>query len=317
MRGMMCVAGLFLAEILMFFINNKTELNTRLLKRIVVFTFSVLKTYLPAIILSGAFLAWHYYKTGWIGYHKDMPWYTLFQPVGIKGAIWNVFILGWRLIDFGRIFIWLTATFCLWHFYKYRPAVPGKLKILLIFLISLFISLSHAAILHKNLSAHRYFLPVYLLFSLLVTYYLFEVINSKLTRKVIFYLMFIGLLSGNFWIYPDNISKGWDSSLAYLPYLPLRERMMNYMEKEGIPIAATGTLFPNLSLLKYIDLSERDEAFADLDMTTNRFIFYSNVYNGFTSEQLFQLKNQWRQLKEFKFMRVKIILFASPEFERK
>jgi hypothetical protein len=316
MRGMMCVAGLFLAEILMFFINNKIPLNTRWFRKMVVFTFSVLKTYLPAIILAGFFLVWHYYKTGWIGYHKDMPWYPLFQTVGIKGAIWNVFILGWRLIDFGRVFIWLTAIYCLWHFYKYRPAVPDNLKIILIILISVFISLSYAAILHKNLSAHRYFLPIYLLFSLFVTYYLFEVINSKLIKKVIFYFMFIGMLSGNFWIYPDNISKGWDSSLAYLPYLPLRERMMNYMKEEGIPISATGTLFPNLSQLKYIDLSESDDAFAELDLATNRFVFYSNVYNDITSEQLSQLKHHWRQLKEYKFMRVKIILYASPEFEQ-
>jgi hypothetical protein len=313
MRGMMCVAGLFIAEIIMFCINDKIALNTKWFKKAVVFTFSSLKTYLPAIILAGAFLGWHYYKTGWIGYHKDMPWYPLFQPVGIKGAIWNSFILGWRLIDFGRVFVWLTAFYCLWHMYKYRPVVPEKLKIILIILISIFISLSHAAILHKNLSGHRYFLPIYILFSLLVTYYLFEVINSKPVKKIIFYLMLTGMLSGNFWIYPDNISKGWDSSLAYLPYLPLRERMMKYMEEEGIPVGSTGSLFPNLSRLKYIDLSESDEAFTELDLTTNRFVFYSNIYNNITREQLFQLKNHWRKLKEYKFMGVKIILYASPE----
>ena len=124
--------------------------------------------------------------------------------------------------------------------------------------------------------------------------------------------MLTGMLSGNFWIYPDNIAKGWDGTLAYLPYFPLRGKMMNYMEKEGIAITETGTLFPNLSRLRYIDLNESEDAFAELDLKTNHFVFYSNIYNDFPVEQLSELKNHWRMLKEYKFMGVKIILYASP-----
>jgi hypothetical protein len=127
-----------------------------------------------------------------------------------------------------------------------------------------------------------------------------------------FFIMLTGMLSGNFWIYPDNIDKGWDASLAYLPYFPLRERMMNYIDKERIAINETGTLFPNLSRLKYIDLSEREDAFAELDLKTNHYVFYSNVFNGFPAAQLSELKNSWKKLKEFRFMGVRIILFGSP-----
>jgi hypothetical protein len=312
MRGMMCIAGLFLAEMLLYISHEKIELSTVWLKKTFLFAFRAIKAYLPAIILAFTFLAWHYYKTGWIGYHKEMPWYTLFQRVGFKGAIWNTFILGWRLIDFGRIFVWLTGMFCLWHFFRNRPVLPGKLKTILIILLSMLIALCHAAILHRNLSAHRYFLPIYLLISLLVTYYLFEVIHSRFWKKAAFYIMFAGMLSGNFLIYPDNVDKGWDSSLAYLPYFSLRERMMNYMDKEGIAINETGTLFPNLSKLKYIDLSDKDDAFAELDLKTNRYVFYSNIYNGFPAAQLYELKSYWRKLKEYRFMGVKIILYCSP-----
>jgi hypothetical protein len=312
MRGMMCVAGLFLADVIINFVVNHSVTAPYTGKKFIREILRILKLYIPAMALAVSFFLWHYYKTGWIGYHKDMPWYSLFEPVGFKGAIFNTFILGWRLIDFGRLFIWLAGAFCLWHYIKKRPAVPGFLKSVIIVLICIFLSLSHAVILHKNLSGHRYLLPIYLLTATAVTFYLFEVINSGFRKKAVFYLILAGMLSGNFWIYPDRIAKGWDSTLAYLPYFPLREKMMNYMEKESIPISLTGTLFPNAGRLKYIDLSGREDSFAELDLKSNRFVFYSNVYNGFSDNELSELKNNWKQVKVYRFLMVKIILYASP-----
>ena len=312
MRGMMCVAGLFLSEASICIFMNRAEYRPFTVKKVFHELVRIVKPYLPAIIIALCFFAWHYYKTGWIGYHKNMPWYPLFEPAGIKGAIRNIFILGWRLIDFGRLFIWLTGAYCLWHYYTKRPQVPAFFKKIMIILICIFLSLSHAFILHKNLSGHRYILPVYILFAILVTYYLFEVINSGIIKKVIFYIMLAGMLSGNFWIYPDHIAKGWDCTLAYLPYFPLRDKMMNWMEKEGIPLTQTGTLFPNSGRLENIDLSGRDDSFAEFNLDTNRFVFYSNVYNGFSDKELYDFKTRWKKLKEYRFLMVKIILYAAP-----
>ena len=128
MRGMMCVAGLFLAEIIIYLTSEKVAFNSMWVKKTVFFTFRSLKVSLPSIIIAGIFFAWHYYKTGWIGYNKDMPWYTLFQPVDFKGAIRNTFIFGWRLLDFGRIFVWGTGVFCLWHFIKKNQLLRKDLK---------------------------------------------------------------------------------------------------------------------------------------------------------------------------------------------
>ncbi|MCX6253728.1 MAG: hypothetical protein NTV31_04535, partial [Bacteroidia bacterium] len=101
-------------------------------------------------------------------------------------------------------------------------------------------------------------------------------------------------------------------TLAYLPYFPLRAKMMNYMKKEGIALNETGTLFPNSGQLEYIDLSGREDLFAESDLKTNHYIFYSNIYNGFSDNELSELKNNWKQIKAFRFLTVKIILYASP-----
>lgn len=313
MRGMMCVAGLFLSEAGITLFMNRPEFRPLSIKKIFDELVRILKPSLPSIIIALCFFAWHYYKTGWIGYHKNMPWYPLFEPAGIKGSIRNIFILGWRLIDFGRLFIWLTGAYCLWHYNRERPELPAFFKKILIILISVFLTLSYTFILHKGLTGHRYILPVYILFAILVTYYLFEVTNSGIIKKAFFYIMLAGILSGNFWIYPDNIAKGWDSTLAYLPYFPLRDKMMNWMEKEDIPLSLTGTYFPNYGRLEYIDLSGKDDSFAEFNLDTNRFVFYSNVFNEFSDKELYDLKTRWKKLKEYRFLMVKIILYGAPD----
>ncbi|MGC1392383.1 MAG: hypothetical protein WA816_15210 [Bacteroidales bacterium] len=313
MRGMMCVAGFYLAEVAIPFFNDNFIHDKQWLKKSFLNTINSAKLYLPSIIIAGAFFSWHFYKTGWIGYHKDMPWYPLFEIVDLKGAIRNILILGWRLIDFGRVFIWIAGLFCVWHFYKNRPVIPETLKSILVVLVCISVSLFHAVIFHNNLSGHRYLLPVYLLISVAVTQYIFSINFPWFLKRAVFIILFTGLLSGNFWIYPDRIAKGWDSTLAYLPYFALREEMMNYMVKENIPIDETGTLFPNSGQIDYIDLSGRKDSFAELDLKTNSYVFYSNIYNGFSDYELSELKNNWKELKNIRFLMVKVILYESPD----
>ena len=311
-RGMMVVAGLFVSQMVFnfFFEKNIQETNRwrSAAKRIP----HIMVSYLPAIAVAFTFLGWHYLKTGWIGYHKDMPWYEFFEQAGVKGAFRNLFILGWRLADFGRVFIWLTGAVCLRHYIQNRPELTLDIKYVSVILVFVSMVLFQAVILHKNLSGHRYLLPVYILFSLLVSGYLFNSEIPAVMKKAAAWLMIIGLLTGNLWIYPDQISKGWDSTLAYLPYFPLREKMIKYMEEEHIPVSETGTLFPNEGRLDYIDLSGRQDSFAALDLTKNRYVFYSNVFNGFSDDQLSELKNNWVILKSYKRMGVKIILYRTP-----
>lgn len=72
------------------------------------------------------------------------------------------------------------------------------------------------------------------------------------------------LLSGNFWVYPDPIAKGWDASLAYLPYQQMRREMNCFIDAEGIDYAETATSFPSNIALKYLDLSDDARSFATI-----------------------------------------------------
>jgi hypothetical protein len=314
MRGMMCVAALFVTGVILEMIRSKTENGKLIPPDVTAILRKMIIPYLPSILIAAAFFLWHFYKTGWIAYHANMPWAEFFQRPGLKGALFNVFILGWRLADFGRLFVWLSGTVCLWHYLAKRPLIPASLKLTLSLFCVLLVFFGSTLILHKNLSGHRYLMPVYLMFTISVLIYLFTVADNSLPKKMMAAIMIAGLISGNFWVYPDRVAKGWDSTLAYLPYFPLRQKMMNSMKLQGINVTETGTGFPNEDKFDYIALNGNSNSFAPRDLRTNRYILWSNVYNDFTDDEL-NLLNKWQKIKELRSVQVKMILFKNPELK--
>ena len=145
--------------------------------------------------------------------------------------------------------------------------------------------------------------------SMIFLYILFETgIEKKLTRWI-YFISLAGLLSGNFWIYPDQIAKGWDSTLAHLPYYKIRAEMIRYIEKEKIPINQVGTEFPNTATFENIDLNGSNIFFPEKDLQIQPYIFYSNIFNDFSDQELNDLKTNWLVIKEIKRCGVKGILY--------
>jgi hypothetical protein len=314
MRGMMCVAAFGIAQLADCFLQKKNkEVNLIASFKILIHKLpNMILVYLPAIILTSLFLGWHYMKTGWIGYHTGMPWYPLFEKVDFMGALYNVGILCWRMIDFGRLFVWIAAVFCLVHFLNHKPKLNNTFQSLIILFVCIFLVLSYAVVFHKNLSGHRYLLPAYYSFALIVFYYVFHFVNIRWGKTFIIIILF-GLLSGNFWVYPDTIAKGWDSTLAYLPYPSLRNKMMEYMQQKGIKLSETGTAFPNHGKLRYLEISENTDSFDTLNLSTNKYVFYSNVFNDFSDEELKELSQTWKKIMEYQCIQVRVTLYKKPE----
>lgn len=304
MRGMMTALALLVIDLI---INIKYEDLKSTFKKLV----SRSLIYFPALVLFLAFNIYHYKSKGWIGYHTDSPWASSFEIVGLKGFLYNSGILIWRLIDFGRVFLWITGLII---FFRYINSLKQdrKLRILLLVFISVTICLSLSLLLYKNLNGHRYLLPVYLSFSLIVIYLIFEKLKSDKIKYIVFSLLLIGILSGNLWIYPDKISKGWDSTLAHLSYYPLRKQMQNYLQKQGISIEDVGSAFPNLAEQRYLELNNDIRKHPEKNLNQDKYILYSNVYNDFTDEEIDRLASEFVILKEYRQGRIKLILYKKP-----
>lgn len=320
MRGMMIVAGLFVFDFLYdaislhcseYRMKRKFNLNFLLmlgLRKVVL--------YLPAGVMALTFLVWHYQQTGWIGYHADSSWAPSFAKVGLLGFGKNIVILVWRLLDFGRIFVWVVILGTMIYSVKnfatiYISKIRFNMKWHHLHYLGfvLFLFLTPSLLLHKYLSAHRYLLPIMVWLNVYAYFLIVTALNDTKWQKIASSIVVLGLLMGNFWIYPKTISQGWDSTLAHLPHYELRDKVLNYLEKENIALDRVGTAFPEIGALKYKDLSEREDGMVAKDLTEQEYIYYSNIMNEFTDEEIIALEKEWDRLVKWDKRGVTAIIY--------
>lgn len=304
MRGMMLVFAVFLFD-------NVLHQKRLQPPQCLIDIFKRTLPYLPAGFMAISFLSYHYYAKGWIGYHPDSPWAESFGAVGITGFFRNGAIAAWRLIDFGRLALWLVFLLSI---LKIRKLWQQKhFRILLALFVILSICLIPSMLLHQSLTAHRYFLPMILVFAVLACYSFFSILQSASKKRLLSVFLILALLAGNLIVYPDHIAQGWDASLAHLPYYKLRKDMLLYMKENDIAIEQTGSDFPNLSPLKYIDLKDDTRNFKRYNLSEDKYIFYSNVYNNFSNQELKKLQNDWLVVKTFQQCGIRLSLYKAPD----
>jgi hypothetical protein len=233
--------------------------------------------YLPGFLVFLLFSYHHYIQKGWILSHQDSPWKDTKVIVDGYGLLFNMALLCWRLIDFGKIMIWIVLLFLLIKLKK-QFLIRKESKSLLFLLICLLIFVHIDLIWANNLLAHRYFMPFNIILTLLCATILFSDLVSNKLKHTATFLMFISLISGSFWIYPNKIAKGWDATLSHLPYYDLRHQAIEYLVKKQINFKEVDSFFPNVASLNQIDLNGDQRNFDNYDGKSN-YVFYSNIYN--------------------------------------
>lgn len=303
MRAMMAAFAILLIDI---FLNTKYETYNDLFKKLVRKSFA----YIPALLIFTAYSVYHYSVKSWIAYHDESPWQENFKITDFPGLLRNTAILGWRILDFGRIFLWSVAFFIIIKHRKKIFADKNSQQIIIIFIIT-FISLTVSFLAYKSLNGHRYIMPFLLIFALFTSYLIFNFIENEKRKYFLFGLVFAGLILGNFWIYPEKIAQGWDSSLAQLNYFGLRKKMITYMNQNNIKIEETTSSFPNTAQIKYLELNNDTTSFKIKDSKTDKYIFYSNINNDFSDSEIDKFNKTYILLKEYKSMGVFVKLFKN------
>lgn len=292
LRGMILTVPLFLFDVFLTF-NLKSSLKTKI--------GSLINTgiaYIPAALVFVFFSWFHYQLKGWIGYHENSPWAVFFEKVGAKGMLKNTAIFGWRILDFGRVFVWLAALITLVYIKINKIKITKEAKKLGVLFGLLILFLSIPAILYYDLKGHRYFMPIYFSFSLLALYLLLELMQTKAFKKVLLIGMIFGLLSGSFWVYPEGIAQGWDSTFGHYPYYKLRDNMIQFLDENEIDKTKVGYDFPGAYPQKYLDLSSENWSFPEVDFNSQDYILYSNAVNDFTDLELQNLTRNWDLIHE-------------------
>lgn len=275
----------------------------------------VILQYIPAFVIYLAYLIYHYITTGWNFKHDASAWAGCFEIVDFTGFLRNIVIVIWRLVDFGRLFFWICGLYFLILFLKKKFQSDESIKMLIILtILALAVNLP-TMLIYKVLAGHRYLMIVSILLTITVSYILFEKNHNKKLIPYIYLLLLSGLISGYFWIYPDKVAKGWDATIAHMPYYHLRTKMIDYIDTEGIPFNEVGSEVPNITEHKFVDLSNDNRSFPLKDLNRHKYIFYSNIFNMFSDEEIDILKDEWIIEKEFRCLNVYVRLYRNPDIK--
>lgn len=256
-----------------------------------------IKLILPYLIPATFFIGWmllHYQQTGYLLVREGSPWANHHELANLKKIIKNIIFSGWIFFDFGRMFLFVPTFLLLLLLGWKRKSILPKTKVLLHWCFWPVIFIGLILCLRTNPIIHRYFMVCFLLISILAVH-LFAIYLTKKQLKLIYPIIFVGLISGHFWIYPNTISQSWDGSLAHLPYYKLRTEMMDYLAQENINFDEVITSFPMFNSRYYTDFTANKNQFKVLNKhkkEASKYLIYSNVFNDFGEEDINLLSSE-------------------------
>lgn len=261
---------------------------------------------LPGVVFILFFFGYHYLSTGWIGYHAHSPWAASFERVDLNGFFKNLGIIGFRFLDFGRILFWLIIGYFLHKSNNIlkNPFIVGVLLFVCIGMVLLPNMLSH-----KHLSANRYLWPMYLL---LVVGAVYALQNLNISRKLMAGFALLLLVSNLYFLkhyYPINVSRDWESNIAYLDYETMRKEVTNYCSNNDIRLESVGTVFPSYKDTYYTHLTKYKSSMKILNINTDTYVFTSNIHNDLKKNHLDEIEEMYLPIFETQIRQIEGVLW--------
>ncbi|CAN5389368.1 hypothetical protein BH10BAC1_BH10BAC1_15260 [soil metagenome] len=294
-RGIMLASALFIIDILL---NRKLD-------------FKFFKQYIPAFLIIVLWTLYHKQQTGWYIFSPTRE-NNSEQFSGAQMMLRQVVYIIWKSIDLGRIALWIVFVFL--GIYALRKKSLPQQKELIRNIFIPFVILSAFMLLIKNPIGHKYFIVVFMLLNIAVCY---TIQHLKKSKEIVFVLVCLSLLAGNFIEYPQRYGNAWDSSLKVIPYFKLEDTMRAYIFKANITPDKIGTQFPLTNDLKYSHLSDSSYRFTDIEnapIQTFEYFLYSNIINTNRINELEEIKNNWVVEKELKSGMIQLTLYKNPNF---
>ena len=304
-RGFFTGCILVFVHFIFYFI-EKNEFATR----------SILKTflpYLPTFLLMAIYIYYYIATQGWFFSNSKFS-EAQKAPNSIIFILKHLCDLCLRLIENGRILIWIISFYVIWKTYKKNLKISALYKFISIFFLLLTTLYLSFVFLTKMPFLTRYFMPHIFLLTLFTVDGLTKLVNKNKV-KYFFILILCFELTGHFWIYPEKITKIWDSTLAHLPYYSLRDKCFNYIDQQKIDykdISAGFCLYDNR---QFVELKKSKKIVGKNN--ENKYFIYSNISNvpdDWIDE--FNNKNLWKPIKSFKQGFVFITIYENLKYKK-
>ncbi|MBL0328390.1 MAG: hypothetical protein IPP64_02975 [Bacteroidetes bacterium] len=276
--------------------------------------FVLIRKYIPTFLFLSFWAYYHNQQTGWLIFSPYREDNAEELATGFMMVRQFIYIL-WKILDNGRIALWLVLMFFGFVYLK-----KGKTEAYRELMINLFLPLlmlSLFMIFLFNPIGHKYFLVVFILLNIAVVYLIQQIIAKK-SRIILYTLLSVCLLAGNFIIYPQRYGNAWDSSLKVISYFPLEHKMRTYIKIKQIAPETIGTQFPLTNNFHSSTLADTPDV-PYLDIETNpinsfHYFLYSNIINSGRIDDLENVKKNWVVAKEYKSGMIELILYKNPNF---
>ncbi len=266
--------------------------------------------FLPGALLALAYFAYHYYAKGWVGYPRNSTWAAGFEFVPLPRMGINVLVLGWRIVDLGKIATVLVFVVFLFRWLTRRFSVAAERKVLLQSLFFLFLGLffitSLPLAMYQGLLTHRYFMSLSACMALIAVLLISQ--SQFRYKQGLIVFMVLVQLSGHFWTYPQRMSQGWEGTLGHLYFYNMRKEFRAYMQQQGITkdqVASSSTL---MQADKKIDLGIDTVRYKDFEQDSTAYIWYCNVSNAMNNRVAYYFNN-FDIVKREKRGHVEMVLF--------
>lgn len=269
--------------------------------------------YVPVAGLTALWLWLHVQATGWLFSPPQATYGGQRELLGLAGMARNAALIGWRWMDFGRVFLFASLLVGGLAVGWRRVLAHGPLRQNLLAAAVFLAGLALLFIPFSNPPGHRYFLVGYLLVALLVVG-MAELGAWRLPFKLGLGLVVLGLGTGHLWLYPQGVAQGWDASLAHLPIFRLQAQTAEFLDTHHIAPAQVCADFPLLHRPADTRLVAGDKGpwYRNfLEETDCEWALVSNTNNGYTDAQIaeFDQSARWELREEFRCARLFIRIY--------
>ncbi|HSQ42021.1 MAG TPA: hypothetical protein VLM37_07070 [Fibrobacteraceae bacterium] len=233
--------------------------------------------FLPVSLLLIAFWVGHRICCGYFYFSPENLFATHRQLLGTVGIARNLVVMLFRLVDNGRLVLWMALALLLLFKRKDLWRVIRENRFLFVMASSLFAVMLPFTLPFSNPFHQRYFLPSFFLLILLVGISLWSLLPKRRARLAIITIL-VCLWASHLVVYPLRISQAFDATLAVLPYFGQVDSARSFFKKRKIPFSKVG--FDRGDCRPFNELHTNDpDLFHDHDFSKNDYMVLSRVQN--------------------------------------
>lgn len=268
-----------------------------------------LLAFFPVILVMLLQYGSFYLEKGWVVHNAvSGKWASSSDITNLAGMIRNTGLMVWRLLDFGRVGIYIGLIGILSLRLRHSKWPDNTMRRLWWLIIGQAVVFAFVIIPSQNAFGHRYLLPVIVPLTILCTYGVCFWGRWKYPAWIFGAII---LLSGHWWIYPEKIAQGWDATTLHWQYVRTMKTVNEDIINRRIPPSEIGTFFPAYRSTADTWLDKKPIIFSRAGEYEREYLLYSNAFNV-TDEWIDALapgRGLWDLVKEYRSGKIYVRLY--------